>query len=89
MKHLHNETKYLRYYNIIVLNSKFKNRTKLQKSNQDYVYYERHHILPASLFPEYKDLKDNKWNSVLLTAREHFICHILIWKHYKSTYYTK
>ena len=42
-------------------------------------YYERHHILPRSLFPLWE--KDER-NLVLLTAREHFFCHQLLYKIY-------
>ena len=42
-------------------------------------YYERHHILPKSLFPNWKKRKSNL---VLLTAREHFFCHQLLTKVY-------
>lgn len=42
-------------------------------------YYEFHHILPKSLFPQYARLRKNK---VALTAREHFICHKLLYKIY-------
>ena len=45
-------------------------------------------ILPESMFEEYSDLKEHKWNGVLLNAKEHFICHLCIWKHYKSLKYT-
>jgi hypothetical protein len=48
------------------------------------MYYESHHILPKSLYPEYKNLKEHPSNGVLLIAREHFICHILLMKHYKK-----
>lgn len=41
---------------------------------------EHHHILPQSLFPEYKSLTKHNWNGVHLTAREHFICHWLLTK---------
>lgn len=40
-------------------------------------YYERHHILPKSLFPLWVN---DKRNLVLLTAREHFFCHKLLYK---------
>lgn len=81
---LKEETKYSKYYLLIIEKSKLDNRKKLKKDNKNYIYYENHHILPSSLFPDYKDLKINKWNSVLLTAKEHYICHALIWKHYKK-----
>ena len=50
-------------------------------------YTETHHILPKAkeLFPEYKDLRKNKWNSVRLTARQHIIAHIILWKVYGGT----
>ena len=39
-----------------------------------------HHILPKAVdfFPEYKNLTTNKWNGILLSAREHFIAHKLL-----------
>ena len=40
-------------------------------------YYEKHHILPKSIYPLWK--KQSK-NLVLLTAREHFFCHQLLTK---------
>lgn len=77
-------TKYSKYYCIIIDRALTEQRTKLKKDHLDYIYYENHHILPSSLFPEFKSLKDNSWNSVLLTAREHYLVHALIWKHFKS-----
>jgi hypothetical protein len=38
------------------------------------VYYELHHILPKSLYPLW--VKEKR-NLVFLTAREHFICHLM------------
>jgi hypothetical protein len=64
--YLHNKyTKW--YYNIVDL---AKSRSKLSDS-----YYEKHHIIPKSLGGT-NDVK----NLVLLTAREHFICHLLLTK---------
>ena len=77
------ETKYSKYYLLIIEKAKSENRKKLKKDNKNYIYYENHHILPSSIYKEYKILKDNPWNGVLLTAKEHYICHTLIWKHYK------
>jgi hypothetical protein len=51
------------------------NRKKHKRTHSDYVYYEAHHILPKSLFPEY--IKE-KWNIVLLTPEEHIKCHKLL-----------
>lgn len=45
-------------------------------------YTEVHHICPKAddLFPEYQDLNLNKWNQCVLTAREHIIAHVMLWK---------
>lgn len=40
--------------------------------------YEKHHILPKSLFPEYKNLSKNKWNCVKLPYLEHIEAHRLL-----------
>jgi hypothetical protein len=42
-------------------------------------YYEFHHILPKSIFPNWKN---RTTNIVPLTAREHFFCHQLLTKIY-------
>lgn len=42
-------------------------------------YCEKHHIIPKSL-----NGSNDKSNLVNLTAREHYIAHLLLWKHYKS-----
>lgn len=61
------ENKYYRwYYNII-------HRAKSRKETNG--YFEKHHILPKSLGGD-----NSKDNLILLTAREHFICHILLIK---------
>lgn len=66
------ENRYTKIYFDIIKKAKNLNRAK--NSN---TYFERHHIYPQSIFPEYK--KD-KTKMVLLTAREHFICHLLLTK---------
>lgn len=40
-------------------------------------YVERHHLLPKSIFPEFIKTKEN---IVCLTAREHFVAHLLLTK---------
>lgn len=47
----------------------------LNRVKGDGNYYEKHHIIPRSLGGN--DAKDNL---VLLTAREHFLAHYLLWK---------
>lgn len=59
------------YYSII------ENVLKQDRNKIDVEYYERHHVLPKCIFPEYKK---ETWNIVLLTPREHFICHLLLTK---------
>ena len=40
----------------------------------------KHHILPQSLFPEFKDLKKHKFNCKILSFRAHFIAHYILSK---------
>ncbi len=42
--------------------------------------YHNHHILPSSLYPEYKNLKENIWNKSILTPRAHLIAHYMLAK---------
>jgi hypothetical protein len=67
--------KYAITYFLIIDRAKSENRKK-----NNGIYFEAHHILPKSLFPDYKNLRHHPWNGVLLTAREHFICHRLLVK---------
>ena len=53
---------------------------KLSRKNG---YCEFHHIKPVSIYPE---LKNDKSNIVALTAREHFIAHLLLCYMYKNKY---
>ena len=66
---------YTNVYFSLVARIQSESRTKLPKISDDYVYYERHHILPRSLGGS-----DENSNLVLLTAREHVICHWLLTK---------
>ena len=65
---------YTNIYEKIIEKAKSENR-KLKCG----IYYEKHHIKPKSLF---KDLTKDPNNIVLLTAKEHFICHMLLEKIY-------
>lgn len=60
------DNKYTNWYNSIISNAK--NRTTLG-------YTEKHHIIPSSLGGD-----NSKENIVSLTAREHFVCHLLLTK---------
>jgi hypothetical protein len=68
------ENKYARWYCLIVDRALCENRAKGS------MYFERHHILPKAktMWPEFASLRDHPWNGVLLTPREHFICHRLL-----------
>lgn len=57
-----------------------------QQKNEGYVgYTEKHHICPKAndMFPEYACFKDHSWNCAVLTARQHFIAHMILWKTYE------
>jgi hypothetical protein len=60
------QNKYTRIYFLII--ERAKSRTLSPE-----VYVERHHIIPKSLGGD-----NTKFNLVSLTAREHFICHLLL-----------
>jgi len=64
---------YQKVYNDIISKAQSENRKKLKKTNSAYVYYECHHILPRCLSGT-----NDPENLVLLTAKEHFICHKLL-----------
>lgn len=70
------ENKYTKWYFNIINQARLKNR----KTGAN--YFERHHILPKAktLYPQFASLKEYPWNGVLLTAREHFLCHYLLTK---------
>jgi hypothetical protein len=66
---------YKKLYDKIIENSKNKNRSK------KYGIFERHHIIPKCLGGT-----NEKSNLVLVTPREHFILHMLLWKTDKNNY---
>lgn len=54
-------------------------RANLNRQKFAGAYYEKHHIIPRSLGGS-----NNSDNIVLLTAREHYIAHLLLYHHYKT-----
>lgn len=70
---------YEKIYEAIIQKARSENRIKLKKNQNNYVYYERHHILPRCLHGT-----NDKENLVLLTAREHYVCHKLLTHIYKG-----
>lgn len=69
---------YKHVYMLIVNRAKSEQNLGIRKRRNG-EYYEKHHILPKSLFPLWTKRKSNL---VLLTAREHFFCHQLLTKIY-------
>jgi|LakMenEpi03Aug12_release.lakeMendotaPanAssembly.Ray.scaffolds.fasta_scaffold227007_4 hypothetical protein len=64
---------YERIYNAIIAKAKAENRKKYKG-----IYYEGHHIIPKCLGGEGKASDRNHFNIILLTAKEHYICHKLL-----------
>lgn len=62
---------YLRVYNTLVCNARERGLNKSILSG----YYEKHHIIPKCVGGS-----DEDGNFVLLTAREHYLAHMLLWK---------
>lgn len=60
---------YQKIYDSIIVNAKSLSRNK--KTG----FYEKHHIIPKCLGGS-----NEETNLVLLTPREHFICHFLLWR---------
>lgn len=71
------DNKYKKWYENIIKNA----RGRLTSSG---TYFENHHILPKSLGGD-----DDKENLVKLTAREHFLCHLLLTKFTTGIYKRK
>lgn len=69
------QNKYTKCYLDIIRTRTALKRRRLKRDHPQYVYYEMHHIIPRSLGG------DNRVdNLVLLTPKEHFICHLLLTK---------
>lgn len=66
---------YQRIYNNIVVRAH--GRKKMKKHDCDYVYYERHHVVPRCLGGS-----NDRTNLVYLTAEEHWLAHLLLVKIY-------
>lgn len=66
---------YQRIYDEIINNALIRGLDKNRLNG----YYEKHHIIPKCLSGS-----NEKSNLVLLTGREHYLCHYLLWKIYKD-----
>lgn len=65
---------YINLYNKLI-----NTRKSLERKKGKGIYFESHHIIPKWLGGS-----DKKCNRILLTAKEHFIAHLLLWKHYRD-----
>jgi hypothetical protein len=72
---LFRDNKFTCAYFSIINKAKSENRKKLEKTDLDYMYYEKHHIKPRCLGG-----RDDNNNLVLLTAFQHFCVHWLLVK---------
>jgi hypothetical protein len=75
---------YQKIYNQIIERAKNENRIKGEET-----YYEAHHILPLCLGGEGKTKNHKHHNIILLTAKEHLLCHILLCEIYPNEYKLK
>jgi hypothetical protein len=67
-------SKYLKWYNELCLS-----RKNMDRKKSCGIYYESHHITPKWMGGD-----NSERNLVLLTAREHYIAHYLLFIHYKD-----
>lgn len=67
------QNKYTNWYNNIITNAKSRNLHTRKQAKKVLGYPERHHIIPKSLSGS-----DHKENLIFLTAKEHYICHLLL-----------
>ena len=64
---------HLKIYELIIQKAKSENRVILKKKDDNFVYYDNHHIIPACL-----NGSDDQFNRQLLTDKEHYVCHKLL-----------
>lgn len=79
-------------HNIHYLNRYISFIQQCQLKNDRYEgYIEKHHICPKAkdMFPEYACFKKYSWNCANLTARQHFIAHMILWKVYNNESMTR
>jgi hypothetical protein len=69
------------YDSLMTSRMSMRNGRKLERKNGS--YFERHHIIPISLGGN-KSYAIGSDNIVLLTAREHYIAHRMLWLIYKT-----
>lgn len=72
---------YQRIYDSIIYNAKHLELDRKQQKKLKLNYFERHHIIPKCMNGD-----NSKDNLVLLTAKEHYICHRLLCKIYPGNF---
>ena len=70
-------------YRLVYLRIISKAKQEEKENKRDFGYYEKHHIMPKSLFPLWRNKQSN---IVKLTAREHLFCHMLLVKIYPKSH---
>ena len=78
------DNKYTKYYYGIINAALARGLTTKKQAKLSLGYVERHHIIPFAL-----NGSDSKSNLIYLTAKEHFVCHLLLTKMTVGTAYHK
>jgi hypothetical protein len=66
---------YQLHYDLLINKAQGAARVLLKSTDQNYIYYEKHHILPRCMGGS-----NVKSNMILLTPEEHFVAHLLLAK---------
>jgi hypothetical protein len=66
-----------------LMRSRISIKEKRNREKKSGIYFERHHIVPISLNGD-KSYAINSPNIVLLTAREHYLAHRMLWLIYRT-----
>lgn len=81
IEHINNNKSNLSVYKINMID-RYLSFVESYKNKEivDNLYYEKHHIMPKSLFSEFESLNIHKWNCVNLPLRSHYISHYMLYK---------
>lgn len=66
---------YSSHYSRLIERARPRGLKKPSRSDESYVYYESHHVIPRCLYGS-----DDPSNMVLLTPQEHYVAHLLLMK---------
>ncbi len=94
LKNIAIPNKYTRYYISLIekaskrfeINDRVQIIQNTRRARKQLGYVEGHHIIPRSIKPEFSN---NHFNIVYLTAKEHFIAHLLLTKMFSGKEQTK